>query len=423
MPCPRLPADGGVRRSAEMKSELPRREFLKTLGALAATAALPATLSAATSPAARPAPTAAKLPRWRGFNLLEKFIAQWMNEPFREADFEWMANWGFDFARLPMSYHCWSSPTDWKRMDEKVLKEVDRAVEYGRQYGIHVSINFHRTPGYSVDTSKAEPFNLWKDAEALEATSYHWAHFARRYKGIPSSQLSFDLFNEPATFTAEPQVLLSDAQYAPIARAVAKAIRAEDPQRLIISDGLLWGNVPVPSLADAGMAQSTRGYSPHYVSHYRADWVKGSDQMREPTWPMTLTEKEVTEQRQQIEGLKHTFADNPLVTKALERVDPAMPWGRERYRLQQIEPWKGLEALGVGVHVGECGVYNKTPHRVALAYLKDLTDLWREAGWGFAVWNFRGDFGLLDSGRADVKYENFRGHKLDREMLELLRHA
>ena len=29
-------------------------------------------------------------------------------------------------------------------------------------------------------------------------------------------------------------------------------------------------------------------------------------------------------------------------------------------------------------------------------------------------------FGFLDSGREDVKYEDFKGHKLDRKMLELL---
>jgi endoglucanase len=31
-----------------------------------------------------------------------------------------------------------------------------------------------------------------------------------------------------------------------------------------------------------------------------------------------------------------------------------------------------------------------------------------------------GGFGILDSGRSDVQYEDFHGHKLDREMLKLL---
>jgi endoglucanase len=37
------------------------------------------------------------------------------------------------------------------------------------------------------------------------------------------------------------------------------------------------------------------------------------------------------------------------------------------------------------------------------------------------LWNLRGSFGVLDSQREDVAYEDFRGRKLDRAMLELLR--
>ena len=90
-------------------------------------------------------------------------------------------------------------------------------------------------------------------------------------------------------------------------------------------------------------------------------------------------------------------------------------------RKEQIEPWQELARKGVGVHVGEGGAYRFTPHAVALAWLKDNLELWQEAGWGWALWNFRGDFGILDSNRADVNYETFHGRKLDRAMLELLK--
>jgi endoglucanase len=53
--------------------------------------------------------------------------------------------------------------------------------------------------------------------------------------------------------------------------------------------------------------------------------------------------------------------------------------------------------------------------------MRDVLELWQEAGWGWALWNLRGGFGPLDSQREDVTYEDFHGHKLDRTMLELLR--
>jgi len=46
-------------------------------------------------------------PRWRGFNLLHSFTAKSDCDP-QEDDFRWIADWGFDFVRLPMSYRLWT---------------------------------------------------------------------------------------------------------------------------------------------------------------------------------------------------------------------------------------------------------------------------------------------------------------------------
>lgn len=84
-------------------------------------------------------------------------------------------------------------------------------------------------------------------------------------------------------------------------------------------------------------------------------------------------------------------------------------------------PWEDVLASGRFVMVGETGVFNRTPHAVALAWLESLLKELKARGIGWALWNFRGPFGPLDSNRADVEYEDFRGHRLDRKMLELLR--
>lgn len=358
---------------------------------------------------------ASNIPRWRGFNLLEKFIVTSMNDPFRESDFEIMAELGFDFVRLPMSYWCWSDPNNWKELREKPLKEIDQAVEFGKQYGIHVSLNFHRAPGYSVDRSAEEPFNLWTDEEAQEAFDYHWGHFAERYKGIPNKRVSFNLVNEPATLTIERKEPVPVELHDKVMRRVVKAIRDIDPDRLIIADGLWWSREPIPTLADLDVVQSTRGYEPSQITHYLASWVDGAMEWPEPTWPLKPLEK--TELRWATDVMNQHYLNN------LEKwgVSWEHPWDAERIKLQMIDPWKRLEDMGVSVHVGEFGAYSKTPHKVVLAWLRELMSQWKEAGWGWAMWNFRGGFGILDSGREDVKYENFKGHKLDREMLEILK--
>jgi endoglucanase len=363
-----------------MHTVLSRREFLgRTTGAVAWAAGAATPLPARAAAPVLPEPSPKKLPRWRGFNLLEKFTQRSDgNPPFRERDFEWIAGWGFNFVRLPLSYRCWAEPADWLKLREDELKHIDQAIEFGRQYGVHVNLNFHRAPGYCVNPPP-EPLDLWKDDAALDACAHHWAAFAWRYKGIPNRHLSFDLLNEPKD---EPA-----ASYVRIVGRLVKAIRAEDPDRLIVADGLRWGNKPVPELLPFHVAQSTRGYQPMPVSHHGASWVNGQN-WPTPDWPLRLREGDV--------------------------------WDKDRLRRECIEPWQALEKQGVGVHVGEWGAFNKTPHRVALAWMRDFLDLWGQAGWGWSLWNLRGSFGVVDSGRTDVQYEDWQGHKLDRAMLELL---
>jgi endoglucanase len=352
-----------------------RREFIQAAGTLAMATALPLGAAETTRPSAK------RLPRWRGFNLLEKFTKRPQgNPPFQEEDFALLKEWGFNFVRLPMSYLCWTDPKDWLQLREEELVHIDQAVDLGRKHGVHVNLNLHRAPGYCVNPPK-EPLDLWKDEKALEACSYHWAQLAKRYKGIPNERVSIDLLNEPPDIPEEA--------YVRVVKRLVEAIREQDPERLIVADGLRWGREPVMGLVDVGVAQSTRGYEPMQISHYKANWVSGSDRWPEPTWPLKNGERVLS--------------------------------SKEKLLQERIQPWKKLEQKGVGVHVGEWGAFNRTPHQVVLAWMRDCLDLWRQAGWGWALWNFRGGFGVLDSGRQDVKYEDFRGHQLDREMLDLLR--
>jgi endoglucanase len=370
-----------------------RRRFISGLAALG----LVAPTAATAAPGADDEPTARRIPRWRGFNLQGRFGMPgrpYDGPAFEESDFEAMAEWGFDFARLPLWYWVWGSRDDWSLVREEPLKQIDRAVELGRQYGVHVNINFHRIPGYCINGREMEPVDLFSGRRAerdraLAAAVFHWKTFAARYQGIPSRQLSFDLINEPPWVKPYEGYLVE--RYDEIVRALVAGIREADPARLVFADGLDLGQTPVPEIADVGVVQSTRGYLPKAVSHYTATWVPKEEfeSFAVPTWPM--------------------------------KDDKGWTWDKERLRSTLIAPWRRLAEKGVAVHVGEWGCYSKTPHDVVLAWMADYLSLWKEEGWGWALWNLRGDFGVLDSSRADVQYEDYKGHRLDRKMLELLR--
>ena len=323
------------------------------------------------------------IPRWRGFNLLGAFV---MSSPghFEEEDFQLISEMGFNFVRLPLNYTFWIDYNDPFEINEKKLEIVDQAVLWGEKYGIHVNVALHRAPGFSVAKDRVEPFDLWHDAEALEAFRLHWSTFAARYKGRNNDKVSFNLVNEPAGVAPE--------DHARVMRSTVQAIHEKDAERLVILDGLNYGNIPMSDLGDLAkdhVAQSCRAYIPAGVSHFRAEWVDRKRNFPEAQWP-------------------NGYAQDGL-------------WDRERME-KHYGAWVAMaENFGMGVHCGEGGCHNRTPHDVVLRWMEDVLDILTSYNIGYALWNFKGSFGILNSGRDDVNYEDYKGHKLDRKMLDLMK--
>ena len=74
-----------------------RRSFVKQTSLIAVGSALQL-------PAA---PVKNKLPKWKGFNLLDFFAPNPADNWFPttlEQHFKWMHDWGFDFVRIPIAY-------------------------------------------------------------------------------------------------------------------------------------------------------------------------------------------------------------------------------------------------------------------------------------------------------------------------------
>ena len=474
-----------------------------------------------------PTPTWQKMPQYRGFNLLNKFYKGGNDGPYQESDFQMISELGFNFVRLPMDYRIWIKDGDWTKFNAQQFREIDQAIKWGQKYNIHVCLNFHRAPGYTV-AKPSEPTDLWTDAETQKICAMHWSYFAKRYKGISNKYLSFNLLNEPSDVEKE--------KFLDVITLLVEAIRKEDPDRLIISDGIDWGNTPCAELKSLKLAQAARGYEPFGLTHYKAQWAEGAMNWEKPTWPQPLAlsgflygpdkknlqspilidvnlqdttivklkvgsvsyksmltaeidgniiwqqkfqpgpgegpwEKVVYKEQwnsYQNEYNKYYEFEIPVGNYTLEidnkegdwmtilaisfvrpdggedflglmpqwgqknvkltynPLDTASPFTAEQSRDRQwlwqtkVTPWVKLKQDNVGVIVGEWGSYNKTPHDVTLRWMEDCLKNYKQAGLGWALWNFRGTFGILDSYRKDVQYEDYKGHKLDRKMLELL---
>jgi aryl-phospho-beta-D-glucosidase BglC (GH1 family) len=473
---------------------------------------------------------------WFGFNLLGKFTVEWSDEGYLEEDFQMLSDLGFNFVRLPIDYRTYTVPGDWYSFDADGLADIDDAVAWGQEYGVHVSINLHRAPGYCVNPPgnplpPDQNVSLWNNSEAQHAFAAHWRMFAERFQDVPCEVLSFNLVNEPSDVDGDTYVIA-------VLPAI-QAIREVSPDRIIISDAVEWGNARVDEILDYGVVMSPHFYNPFQITHYKAEWVDGSDSWPEPSWPpqlvstyfygsykspwntpleiegdfpagteVTLLVNQVSTSAdfrvsadgttvythqfspgpgtgewqtviyaaewniyQNIYNREYTFALNEEADKLSMKVytgdwmtfswlrivppqssgfpvvmvQPGISdWGvpQASYFIDEegslivlqapagfedlfkmngfLDQWIELKRSGTPVHVGEWGVYNKTPHEVTLQFMENRLMAMKSAGLGWALWNFRGSFGVLDSGRADVNYENYHGHQLDRQMLNLL---
>ncbi|MFO1475265.1 MAG: cellulase family glycosylhydrolase [Verrucomicrobiota bacterium] len=237
-------------------------------------------------PNARPVPAG----RWRGFNLMGRYAVQWTNTMtgFREPCFAAIADWGFNYVRLPIDYRSYSASNDWLQFDPAGLECIDQAIAWGQQYGLHIDLCLHRAPGYCshdwagriVRLPPEQDLDLWKDAAAQEAFIQHWKMFARRYRKIDNDHLSFNLVNEPPA--------LDPRRYARLMIQTIDAIRAVSPGRLIVVDGLDMAKQPVLDaalLAMTNVIQSRHCYDFTRFMSYRLYYVPDSDRWPEPHWP------------------------------------------------------------------------------------------------------------------------------------------
>ncbi len=346
-----------------------------------------------------------KLPKWKGFNVLDFFSPNpTQSRPQTpEEYFKWMQDWGFDFVRIPMAYPAYLkfdrskniSIEEIRNFDEQMTDKIENLVHLAQKYNHHVSINLHRAPGYCINAGFVEPYNLWTNEQALSDFCFHWGFWAKKFKNISSKKISFDLLNEPSwredmNDQLGKKITVPPEMYRKLIAATYKTIKSVNKKHLVIADGNNVGNDVITGIEDMEIGQSCRGYSPSIISHYKASWVyKNPESLPIPQWPGQVGEQFLSK-------------------KMLE---------------DKFKPWIELKNKGVGVHCGECGCFNLTPHEVFLAWFKDLLGILSENEIGFALWEFDGAFGVLNSKRKDVDYEDFHGQKLDRKLLTLLQNV
>ena len=294
--------------------------------------------------AAQPVPalTQANQPFHRGVNVLG-YDPYWTDESKRR--FEWrhfteIRRAGFDFVRLNLQAFRHMDAQD--RLEPAWLAKLDDVVRHAQQAGLGVIIDEHDFNACSTDIETCRT-----------RLSAFWGQVAPRFAKAPRN-VAFELLNEPHdNLNGEPWNRLLAEELA--------IVRKTNPTRIVVVGPTHWNSLkdlPLLKLpADPNLLVTFHYYEPFGFTHQGATWAGD--------W---------------VKNLHDVKWGTPQERAAIAvDFDQVATWARTNRR---------------PVLLGEFGAYDKsgTPIELRAAYTSADRCEAERRGFGWAYWQFEGDF-------------------------------
>jgi hypothetical protein len=175
-----------------------------------------------------------------GSEEADRFWAAFRDRYVTKADVDFIAAAGFTTIRVPLHFKLFVDPEDPTRFEGPGWALLDRLIGWCREAGLKVIIDLHAAPGGQTgvnhDDGPGYPVMFYVPAHK-RLTVALWTEIARRYRDEPAV-LGYDLLNEPISPYHDIGYL--NPRLEPFYRELVTAIRAVDPNHLIILAGAQW---------------------------------------------------------------------------------------------------------------------------------------------------------------------------------------
>jgi endoglucanase len=317
----------------------------------------------------------------------------------RKEDFKTIAGWGFNSVRLPVDAPWLFEKEGWGPLSKDRLALLKKILGWARDAGLLTILDLHQGPWHSF--GKPELENLWKSEEDLGAFCQSWVELAHALKRT-EAPLWYDVLNEPTARNPE--------DWNHVASRLYRALRMEDPKRVIVIESALFGSVlRLHDLAEAvqgpNLVYSFHFYLPMLVTHQRAPWwLDGKAYLEEVGYPGPIPK-----------AGEYLARELPPGTRETLEFEGSLPWDKERLR-ETMKQAAQLTRNGNRVYCGEFGVYERVARHTRLNWTRDVVGLLSEMGVGWGYWNYKWlDFGIwprTDDGKTGP---------IDEEMLNILK--
>src|SRR3954454_5060537 len=167
-----------------------------------------------------------------GDDAYEFFFDRLLTAFYGDADASFLAELGLTCVRIPVNYRHLESDLRPLEIIEDGFRHLDRAVEAGAAHGVYSIIDLQALPGsqnqhwHSDNPTHRALF--WEHRHFEDRVVNLWESIADRYKGN-AWVAGYNLMNEPADE--------SRAVVGPFYQRLAAAIRAVDPDHILLFDG------------------------------------------------------------------------------------------------------------------------------------------------------------------------------------------
>lgn len=293
---------------------------------------------------------------------------------FTRADVRRIAEYGFDHIRLPVDEEQLFSADGGK--DTEAFDLLDSAIDWCAESGLRIIVDLHILRSHYFMDANNPP--LFADPDAMYDFADRWHELSHHLHYRPADSVAYELLNEPVARDPE--------DWNRVFRTAFDEIREHEPGRTILV-GSNWFNsvdtfdaLKIPE--DRNMILTFHYYLPMLVTHHQAGWWDGgkyAGPISYPGRPVLDAELEILKP-----GLRKVVSENNR------------PYDAAHMRLDMAKPLAARLRTKAPLYCGEFGCFNKAPLPVRLAWYRDILGVLQENGIGWANWDYKGGFGIVD---------------------------
>jgi len=293
---------------------------------------------------------------------------------FTEKDVAWIASVGFDHVRIPIDEEqMWNEEGT---PDEEAFTLLQSALDWCAARNLRAIVDLHILRSHHFDASDKP---LWTRESARERFLDCWRELSRRLSSRPVDGVAYEIMNEPVADDPEDWNRL-------LARAVS-VLRETEPKRVLVIGSNRWQSVTtfdrlkVPE-NDSSILLSFHFYEPFALTHYKASWNAAGRYQGPVRYPGVVVADE------DFQGLPQELQD------ALR--------GSNRHFDRRVlgemlaKPLALREQTGLPLYCGEWGALPTSLRADRLNWYRDMRSILEEHGIGWANWDYKGGFGIID---------------------------